>query len=223
MLQKNKKVRLVGFVRNTSLYEFSVSQKVYLVFKRLCDILLSSVAVLFLLPFMLIVAVIIKLTSKGPAVFLQNRVGQFGKSIKVYKFRTMLESAPSDVATGNLENPELYITKIGKILRMTSFDEILQLFNVLKGEMSLVGPRPIILSEDEIHALREKNKIYSIKPGITGLAQINGRDLLTPEEKVRYDSLYMQKVSLKMDIYILFKSVIVVFKRADFFEGKIKK
>lgn len=210
-------------MHNTSVYEFSVSQKVYLVFKRLCDILLSFAAILFLSPLMLAAALIIKLTSKGSAVFSQSRVGRFGKSIKVYKFRTMLESAPSDVATGNLENPEIYITKIGKILRMTSFDEILQLFNVLKGEMSLVGPRPIILNENEIHALREKNKVYSIKPGITGLAQVNGRDLLTPEEKVHYDAMYMQKISLKMDICILFRSVIVVFKRADFFEGKIKK
>lgn len=204
-------------------YKFSTGQRVYLVFKRFFDILISAVSIILLSPLILLISLLIKLTSEGPVVFSQNRVGQFGKSIKVYKFRTMLLSAPKEVATGDLENPNIYITKIGKILRMTSLDEILQLFNVLKGDMSIVGPRPIILNEIRIHELRKKENIYLIKPGITGLAQINGRDLLTAEEKVHFDSIYMRKISLKMDIHILFKSAVVVLKRADFFEGKIKK
>lgn len=204
-------------------YKFSAGQRVYLIFKRFCDIFISSISIILFSPLILFISLIIKLTSKGPVVFSQSRVGQYGKLVKIYKFRTMLLSAPKEVATGDLENPNVYITKIGKILRMTSLDEILQFFNVLKGDMSIVGPRPIILSEIKIHELRKKENIYLIKPGITGLAQINGRDLLTAEEKVRFDSIYMKKISLKMDLYILFKTFIVVLKRSDFFEGKIKK
>ena len=214
---------LVHFVYDTGVYKFSVTQSVYLVFKRLLDILISFFSILLLFPLILFISFVIKFTSKGPVVFSQNRVGQYGKLIKIYKFRTMLSSAPNEVATGDLENPDAYITKVGKILRMTSLDEILQFFNVLKGDMSIVGPRPIIFSEKEIHSLREKENVYLIKPGITGLAQINGRDLLTPKEKVRYDSFYMRRISLRMDIYILFKSVIVVLNRANFFEGRRKK
>ena len=206
-----------------SVYKFSTGQRVYLVFKRFCDILISAISIILLSPLMLFISLIIKFTSEGPVVFSQNRVGQYGKLVKIYKFRTMLLSAPKEVATGDLESPNEYITKIGKILRITSLDEILQFFNVLKGDMSIVGPRPIILNEIKIHELRKKENIYLIKPGITGLAQISGRDLLTAEEKVHFDSIYMKKISLRMDLYILFKSFIVVLRRSDFFEGKIKK
>lgn len=202
------------------MYRFTSFQNFYLVFKRIFDILLSVFFIAIFSPMMLVVAVIIKLTTKGPAFFSQSRIGQFGKIIKVYKFRTMSLNAPENVATGELENPNDYITKIGKILRLTSFDEILQLFNVLKGDMSLIGPRPIIPQEESLHRLRTLNKVYSIKPGITGLAQVNGRDLLTVEKKVEFDSEYMRNISFKMDLYIMWRSLIVVFKRADFFEGK---
>lgn len=202
------------------MYRFTFFQSFYLVFKRLFDISLSVFFITVFSPMILIVSIIIKLTTKGPAFFSQDRIGQFGKIIKVYKFRTMSLDAPENVATGELENPNDYITKVGKILRLTSFDEILQLFNVLKGDMSLIGPRPIIPQEKSLHRLRSLNKVYSIKPGITGLAQVNGRDLLSVEKKVEFDSEYMKNISFKMDLYILWRSLIVVFKRADFFEGK---
>ena len=172
---------------------------------------------------MLTIAILIKLTTKGSVVFSQKRVGQFGEIIKVYKFRTMSQDAPESIATGELDNPECYITKIGKLLRLTSLDEILQLFNVLKGDMSIVGPRPIIPEEEELHKLRNQRLVYSIKPGITGLAQVNGRDLLTTEKKVEFDEEYLKNLSLRLDLYILFRSIVVVFKRADFFEGRIKR
>lgn len=204
-------------------YCFTFFQKCYLLFKRLFDILASFFFIVIFSPLMLIAALAIKITTKSPVVFTQERVGQFGKIIKVYKFRTMSTDAPKNVATGELENPAIYITKVGKILRLTSFDEILQLFNVLKGDMSLIGPRPIILQEETLHELRKLKNIYAIKPGITGLAQVNGRDLLTVKEKVDFDFKYMKNISLKMDLYILWRSLIVVFKRADLFEGKIKR
>ena len=205
------------------MHRFTFLQECYLFFKRLLDISASFFFIVIFSPLMLFAALAIKFTTKGPAVFKQERVGQFGKIINVYKFRTMSTDAPKNVATGELENPNAYITKVGKILRLTSFDEILQLFNVLKGDMSIIGPRPIILQEEILHELRKLKKIYSIKPGITGLAQVNGRDLLTAEEKVEFDFNYMKNISLKMDLYILWRSLIVVFKRADLFEGKIKR
>ncbi len=221
---KSAVLREISYLeRSECMYNFTKTQVIYLVFKRLCDIFISTFFIAVLSPLMLTIAILIKLTTRGSVVFSQKRVGQFGEIIKVYKFRTMSQDAPESIATGELDNPELYITKIGKILRLTSLDEILQLFNVLKGDMSIVGPRPIIPEEEELHKLRNQHLVYSIKPGITGLAQVNGRDLLTTEKKVRFDEEYLKNLSLRIDLYILFRSIVVVFKRADFFEGRIKR
>lgn len=201
---------------------FIVTKKVaaYLRFKRFLDIVVSFTCLVLLLPLLLLISVLVSLDSKGSVIFSQKRVGKNGKLIKVYKFRTMMPEAPENIATGELEDPHSYITKSGKILRMTSLDELPQLINVLKGDMSIVGPRPLILEEREIHKLRLKKGVYSIRPGITGLAQINGRDLLSIEDKVKFDTMYVQNVSLKTDFLIIIKSIFVVFSHTDFFEGK---
>ncbi len=210
-------------VKSKDRYNFTLSQNIYLVFKRFCDVFLAVFFIVLLSPIMLVIAFLIRFSTKGSVIFSQKRIGQFGKIIKVYKFRTMLLCTPESVATGELDNPNFYITKIGRILRLTSLDEIPQLFNVFKGDMSIIGPRPIIPEEEELHRLRGERKVYSIKPGITGLAQVSGRDLLTVEKKVKFDELYLKNVSLRLDLYVLVKSVVVVFKRADFFEGRVKK
>lgn len=174
-------------------------------------------------PLIVVVFLLIKLTSKGPAIFSQKRIGKNESLFNVYKFRSMYAEAPKSVATGDLENAQMHITKVGKFLRVTSIDEIPQLINVLKGDMSIIGPRPIIPEEIEVYELRQKNNVYAIRPGITGLAQVNGRDFLNPEKKVNFDTEYLKKLSLKMDLYIFFKSIAVVFSHADFYEGKINK
>ena len=199
---------------------FNLKQKIYLRFKRILDILISLFTLIIFSPLLILVSVLIKLTSKGSVLFFQNRIGQNGKIIKIYKFRTMELRAPENVATWNFENPDDYITAIGRILRVTSIDEMPQLINVLKGEMSLIGPRPLICEEKEAHEIRFKNGVYSIKPGITGLAQVNGRDILSIEDKVNFDIKYLHSISLKKDLWIFFKSILVVVKRSDFFEGK---
>ena len=199
---------------------FNLKQKIYLKFKRILDILISLFTLIIFSPLLILVSVLIKLTSKGSVLFFQNRIGQNGKIIKIYKFRTMELRAPENVATWNFENPDDYITAIGRILRVTSIDEMPQLINVLKGEMSLIGPRPLICEEKEAHEMRFKNGVYSIKPGITGLAQVNGRDILSIEDKVNFDIKYLHSISLKRDLWIFFKSILVVVKRSDFFEGK---
>lgn len=201
-------------------FDFTISQKIYMIFKRLFDIIFSSIAIILLSPLIIIVSILIKLTSKGSVIFSQKRIGKNEKMFKIYKFRSMYKEAPKNTATGNLENPDLHITKVGKILRITSIDEIPQLFNVLKGDMSLIGPRPIIPEEIEVYELRKKHNVYAIVPGITGLAQVNGRDFLDPEKKVKYDTDYLKNISFKMDLSIFLKSIVVVFSHADFFEGK---
>ena len=199
---------------------FNLSQKIYLKIKRLLDILISLLALIVFIPLLIIVALLIKLTSKGPVVFSQNRIGEKGKIIKIYKFRTMILKTPKNIATWNFDNPDDYITPVGKILRITSIDEMPQLINVLKGDMSIIGPRPLIAEETEAHELRFKNGVYSIKPGITGLAQVNGRDILSIEDKVNFDIEYLHSISLRKDLCIFFKSILVVISRSDFLDGK---
>lgn len=199
---------------------FNLKQKIYLKLKRALDVLISTLTLIIFSPLFVLVSILIKLTSEGPVLFFQDRIGQNGKIIKIYKFRTMELRAPKNVATWNFENPDDYITKIGKILRVTSIDEMPQLINVLKGEMSLIGPRPLICEEKEAHEIRFKNGVYSIRPGITGLAQVNGRDILSIEDKVNFDMEYLHSISFKKDLWIFLKSILVVVKRSDFLEGK---
>jgi O-antigen biosynthesis protein WbqP len=203
------------FCANNVKYKLSNSQKIYAVFKRLFDILFSFLAILFLSPLFILLAFAVKLTSKGSVIFRQERIGQFGKTIKIYKFRTMTSKAPKSKATKDFDDAKEYITKLGKFLRVTSLDEMPQLLNVLKGDMSIIGPRPLILDEVFIHKLREKNDVYLIKPGITGLAQVNGRDFLDAQDKVNFDTKYLHNMSLKLDLMVFIKSIIVVFRQEN--------
>ncbi len=192
----------------------------YKTIKRLLDILIAVLFILLFLPLFILLIAAIKLDSKGSAFFIQDRVGKSGKVFKIYKFRTMVMRAPRDVATAKLKDSNKYITRMGKMLRKTSLDELPQLFNILKGEMSFIGPRPLVLSEKEIHAARLKKGIYSLRPGLTGLAQINGRDLLDSPKKIMYDEQYLKTISFKTDFIIAFKSVYMVLKRQNVVEGE---
>ncbi len=208
------------FCANNNTYKITNSQKVYLFFKRFIDIILSLATLIFLSPIFIILAIAVKLTSKGPIIFSQERIGRYGKTIKIYKFRTMMDKAPKSKATNDFDDANEYITKFGRFLRVTSLDEIPQLLNVIKGDMSIIGPRPLIADEVFIHKLREKNDIYMIRPGITGLAQVNGRDFLEAEDKVRFDTQYLHNLSLKLDIMIFIKSIIVVFRQEDSLDAR---
>ncbi|MBC3516800.1 sugar transferase [Neobittarella massiliensis] len=196
------------------------AQRLYnAVFKRAFGFVLALLAVLLLSPIMLLCAIAIALESRGPIIFRQRRVGRDGREFYIYKFRSMRVSAPKYVATADLSNAHEYITKVGHFLRKTSLDELPQLFNVLKGDMSLIGYQPLVPSEGTIHPLRDRCGVHYLRPGITGLAQVNGRDLVTTEQKVRMDLLYLKQLSLWEDITILFKTVAVVFSKKDYAEG----
>ena len=193
---------------------------VYSTIKRLFDIFASLTALIIACIPMIIVAVLVWSTSKGPILFRQPRVGRKGKLFYCLKFRTMYITAPDSVATGELENASEQITKLGKFLRRTSLDELPQFINILRGDMSFVGPRPLIPGERYIHELRHRYGVYNIRPGITGWAQVNGRDKLTVEEKAEYDKYYYENRSLFFDIRIVFLTVPRVFFGVDIVEGK---
>ncbi len=201
---------------------FSVGQLLFLPIKRLYDILFSSILLVVLSPVFLIVSVLILLGNDGPVFFCQQRVGKNGRLIKVYKFRTMSSKAPANMPTAEFENSDQFITKLGEFLRRTSIDEIPQFYNVLKGNMSLVGPRPLIPNEQDIHAIRMQKGVYSLKPGITGLAQIRGRNLLTNLQKVKYDELYFNRIGIILDAKILWRSAVIVLSRKGLLEGQKK-
>ena len=180
-----------------------ISHRPYRVVKRLFDLTLSGIGLLILLiPFLIITAAIYA-DDHGKIFFSQYRVGRNGKRFRMYKFRTMRTDTPQYLPTMEMSNPDSHITKVGRFLRATSLDELPQLLNVLRGDMSLVGPRPLISDEYEIHQMRMRFGVYNIRPGITGLAQINGRDMVSPAEKVRWDVRYLQMFGLRTDLRIL--------------------
>ena len=188
--------------------------------KRLADILISLTVLILLTIPMLIISLIIRLESHGSALFRQRRIGLDGKEFTIYKFRTMYLTAPSDTATGDLADAQSHITRVGSFLRKTSLDELPQLINIIRGDMSLIGPRPLIVSEDEIHILRRNAGVYSIRPGITGWAQVNGRDCVDSETKVALDIEYLRNFSLAMDLKIIFKTLAVVLSGDGYAEGQ---
>ena len=189
-------------------------RKIQLFIKRLVDIIAGCVIVLGLtiIPVLIIVPILIRATSKGPAVFTQERVGKDGKVFKIYKYRTMLIPEESIDENGNQLEPKQRITKIGRILRKTSVDELMQVFNVINGTMSIVGPRPTLPYQVENYTEEQKRR-HEMRPGITGLAQVNGRNDLSWTDKIKYDIEYVDNYSLWLDIKILFKTVMVVFKK----------
>ena len=174
--------------------------------------LFSLVLIILLSPLLLVVSVLIKLESDGDVLFKQIRVGKDGKEFYIYKFRSMKIDTP-ELPSNDLYSPEMFVTRVGKILRITSLDELPQLFNILKGEMNFIGYRPVIKDEYELNNLREENNVFSIKPGITGWAQVNGRDELDNFTKVKLDKYYVDNKSLLLDFQILFLTFYKVIKK----------
>ena len=191
----------------------------YTGFKRLFDIFSSFAAIVLLSPLLLVLAILIKATSKGPVLFKQKRVGRGKTHFMIWKFRTMRTDTPKDCPTHMLENPDRYITGIGKFLRKTSLDELPQLFNILAGQMSVIGPRPALWNQHDLIEERDKYGANDIRPGLTGWAQINGRDELPIAEKAALDGEYIQKCGLKMDLKCLFGTVKNVLTGAGVVEG----
>ncbi|MBQ6570397.1 MAG: sugar transferase [Clostridia bacterium] len=193
----------------------------YKVIKRILDIFIAVLAIIITSPVMLIASIMVLCdrSAKGSLIFKQNRFGKDGKLFKIYKFRTMRKDAPDEVPTGVFSDVEKYLTRPGKFLRKTSIDELPQLFNVLKGDMSIVGPRPLVRTEEEIHKLRQKNGIYTILPGVTGWAQVNGRDMVGAEEKTEYDKEYLRRMSFWFDLKILLMTARLVVSGYGVVEG----
>ena len=187
--------------------------------KRGADVILSLLALICLSPVYLIVALAVKLSSPGPVLFRQKRVGRGGRLFTIYKFRTMRTDTPRDTATHLLQDPARYITRVGAFLRRSSLDELPQFFNVLKGDMSIVGPRPALYNQDDLIAARREAGVDVVRPGITGWAQINGRDELPIPVKVRYDREYVENLSLKMDARCFFGTIWSVLRAEGVREG----
>ena len=183
----------------------------YSISKRTMDIVSSLVGLILLSPLFLLVAILIKLDSKGPIIFKQIRIGKNSKPFYIYKFRSMKIDAPN-LSTEEFINASDFTTKVGKFIRKTSIDELPQLVNILKGDMSIVGPRPVIERETRLLKLRKECNVDSILPGITGLAQINGRDNIDDYEKLKYDFEYLSKRNLVLDIKIIINTVLKVTK-----------
>lgn len=188
--------------------------------KRFLDLILSLVAVVGLSWLLLIIAVAIKIEDGGNILFKQKRIGFNKKEFYIYKFRTMKTTTPKDVPTHLLENPESYITAVGKFLRKSSLDELPQLFNIIKGEMSIVGPRPALWNQFDLIAERDKYGANNVVPGLTGWAQVNGRDELPIPVKSKYDGEYVEKMSFLFDVYIIIRTVFSVFRADGVQEGR---
>ena len=180
--------------------------------KRSFDVLLSILAALVLVLPVVVIALLVRLTSPGPALYWSDRVGKGNRVFRMPKFRSMRVDTPA-VATHLLQNPDTYLTPIGSFLRRSSLDELPQLWNILNGEMSFVGPRPALFNQDDLIALRTKYAVHEILPGLTGWAQVNGRDELPIPEKVRLDAEYLRRQSLVFDLYILWLTAVKVVRR----------
>jgi len=180
--------------------------------KRLLDVVISALMLIFLLPVLLLVALLIKLDSKGPVIFKQKRVGKGKKYFNIYKFRTMRTDTPSEVPTNDLRGAGAYITKVGGFLRKTSLDELPQLWNILKGDMSFIGPRPALWNQYELIELRDKYGANDVAPGLSGWAQVNGRDILSLEDerKAAYDGEYVRNLSFAFDVKCVLLTVVNV-------------
>jgi O-antigen biosynthesis protein WbqP len=187
--------------------------------KRFFDFLISLILLILLSPVILLVAMLIKLNSEGPVFFTQMRIGKNNELFKLYKFRTMKIGTPN-VATDKLGNAQSYLTAIGKLLRKTSLDEVPQLINIIKGDMTFVGPRPALYNQYNLKELRTKAGVHTLVPGITGWAQINGRDHNDDFQKTELDRYYLDNKSINLDIKILFMTVFKVLRAEGIIEGK---
>ena len=189
------------------------------VFKRLIDIVLSGIGIVVLSPVYLIVALAIKVDDPGPVFFRQKRVGIHKTHFNILKFRTMKMNTPKDTPTHLLENPQQYITKVGRILRKTSLDELPQIFQIFTGDMSIIGPRPALWNQYDLIAERDKYGANDVRPGLTGWAQINGRDELPIDVKARFDGEYVENMSFLFDCKCFFGTIVSVLKHDGVVEG----
>jgi O-antigen biosynthesis protein WbqP len=196
-----------------------VKQKEYRKIKRGIDICFSTVGLVVLLPLFFILIIVIKLDSRGPVFFRQKRVGIHKTHFQILKFRTMRIDAPRNMPTHMLKNSEIYITRVGRILRRSSLDELPQIFNILRGEMSIVGPRPALWNQEDLIAEREKYGANDVKPGLTGWAQINGRDELEIPVKAKLDGEYVKRMSFLFDMRCIFGTIVSVLRKEGVVEG----
>jgi len=188
--------------------------------KRLIDIILSGLGLMLLFIPMLVVSLIIFIDEPGSPFFIQERVGNHKKTFKIYKFRTMKLNTPRNIPTHLMENPEKYYLKCGRFLRRASIDELPQLLNIFIGNMSIVGPRPCLLNQTDLIIERDKYGANDVVPGLTGWAQINGRDELDIPVKARFDGEYVEKISFLFDCKCFFKTFSKVLKAEDIVDGK---
>ncbi len=191
-----------------------------LFFKRGIDCILSLIGLILLSPILLIIAVIIKITSPGPVLFKQERMGKDNKHFRIMKFRTMRIDTPKDCPTHMLENPDQFITKIGHVLRKTSLDELPQLWNIFVGDMAVIGPRPSLPNQYDLNELRDQNGASKVRPGLTGLAQISGRDELEIAVKAALDGEYVKRITFFTDLKLFFATFISVLRSDGVKEGK---
>ena len=210
-------------LRTQSDVKTKISKKVYIKIKRVIDVILASVALILLSPLFAIIAIAIKIDSKGPVFFAHKRIGKNGKIIKLYKFRSMVINAEELIKSFTPEQMREYkenykltndprITKVGKFLRKTSLDELPQLINIINGDLSIIGPRPVVADELEKYGVN-KDKFLSVTPGLTGYWAANGRSNTTYEQRMEMELYYIDNLSLKMDIKVFFKTILSVLKK----------
>lgn len=189
--------------------------------KRLLDLVLAVIGIIFLSPVLLFTALLIKLESPGPVFFRQNRIGLNKKLFKIFKFRTMRTDTPKDTPTHLLANPQAYITRVGKVLRKTSLDELPQLFNIVLGQMAVIGPRPALWNQDDLVLERDKYGANDVLPGLTGWAQINGRDELEIPDKAALDGEYVRRMGFLFDMRCFFGTILSIFRHEGVVEGGV--
>lgn len=208
----------------SSTYKLKAGQKFYRFIKATIEFFIALTALIVLAPLFIIVAIAIKIDSPGPVFFVQKRIGKGGKLFNCIKFRSMSVNARPDVAGYEYENVQSYVTKVGAFIRKFSIDELPQFFNILTFKMSLIGYRPSQTCEKELNDARESYNMYQLRPGISGWAQVNGRDVLAamPKKKAEFDAYYLQHFSLWLDIKIFFMTIVKVFKSDDVVEGVIE-
>ena len=191
----------------------------YIIIKRIIDFILSLIAIIILSPVFLVLAIWIKMDSPGPVFFKQKRIGKNCSFFQIYKFRTMRSDTPKDTPTHMLNDPASFITRSGHFLRKTSLDELPQLINILKGEMAIIGPRPALWNQDDLADERDKYGANSVLPGLSGWAQINGRDELPIPIKAKLDGDYVQNISFWFDVKCIFGTITSVLRSDGVVEG----
>ncbi|WP_010251214.1 sugar transferase [Acetivibrio cellulolyticus] len=191
----------------------------YFVIKRITDVIIASIGIIVLSPLLLILAIAIKIDSSGPVFFKQKRVGIHKTHFNILKFRTMRIDTPQDTPTHLLENPEQWITRVGKFLRRTSLDELPQIFNIVAGTMAIIGPRPALWNQFDLVAERDKYGANDIRPGLTGWAQVNGRDELPIEVKAKLDGEYVKKIGFMIDVRCFYRTIMAVLRSDGVVEG----